>query len=180
MEVEIKCSYDELVPIERIVRNPKNNNRHSVEQIKRLAKILEYQGIRSPLVVSKNSGFLNCGHGRLDAFELLGIKEVPVNYQEFENDAQEYAHMTADNEIARWAELDWQALYDDMNEIEIDSELLGVKYFKLPDADGIEDAIKSIDDENAKFVLEVQFPNDSEMNDTKDELSSRGFMCKVK
>ena len=142
--------------------------------------MIEFSGFREPLTISNMSGFLVCGHGRLDAAELLGLEKIPVIYQDFENEAMEYQHLIGENEIARWAELDWQALYDDMAEIEIDSELLGVKYFKLPDADGIEDSIKSIGDENARFVLEVQFPNDSEMNDTKDELSSRGFMCKVK
>jgi hypothetical protein len=162
--IEIKCSYDELVPISQIVRNPKNNNRHSIEQIKRLGKILEFQGVRSPLVVSKNSGFLNCGHGRLDALESLGVEMVPVNYQEFKNEAQEYAHMTSDNEIARWAELDWHALHTELeNGLEIDPELLGIEKFDMPDCETLDpedlsDKNKEIDTDNFGNDLEHQCP----------------------
>lgn len=135
--IEIKCKAEnfKLVPIEQIVPNPKNNNRHSIEQINAIAKLIKAHGFREPLTISNRSGFLNCGHARLEAATNLGMKEVPVIYQDFASEAEEYQHMTADNEIARWAELDFQGVYDALKEIpEIDTSLLGIEDFKLPDS----------------------------------------------
>lgn len=134
--IEIKCTADnfKIVPIEKIVPNPKNNNRHSIEQINAIAKLIKAHGFREPLTISNRSGFLNCGHARLEAAMTLGMTELPVIYQDFASEAEEYQHMTADNEIARWAELDYQGVYDALKEIpDIDTELLGIDGFKFPD-----------------------------------------------
>jgi len=87
--MEIKSKQIELVPIEKIIPNPKNPNKHPQEQIDRLAKIIDFQGFRVPLIVSNRSGFLVSGHGRLDCAKSLGVKELPVMYQDFENEAQD-------------------------------------------------------------------------------------------
>jgi len=117
-----------IVPIEKLIPSPRNNNRHSIEQLERLAKIIEHRGFREPLTVSKRSGFVVCGHARLEAAKILGMNELPVIYQDFENEAEEYSHMTADNEIARWAELDMHDVYTAIEEMpDIDIELLGIK-----------------------------------------------------
>ncbi len=120
--------------ISHIIPNPKNNNKHSVEQIKRLAKIIEFQGQRSPIVVSNRSGFVVKGHARLMALKELGWERAVVDYQEYKSEAQEYADMTADNEIARWAELDREKLELDIKDLEdigsIDLDFLGMKYFQ--------------------------------------------------
>ena len=83
--IEIKCKAEnfKLVPIEQIVPNPKNNNRHSIEQINAIAKLIKAHGFREPLTISNRSGFLNCGHARLEAATNLGMTEVPVIYQDF-------------------------------------------------------------------------------------------------
>ena len=36
------------------------------------------------------------------------------------------------------------------------------------------------DDQQKRFIIEVQFPNDMEMNDIKDDLLSRGYIVRVK
>jgi hypothetical protein len=134
--IEIKCKAEnfKLIPIEQIIPNPKNNNRHSIEQINAIAKLIKAHGFREPLTISNRSGFLNCGHARLEAAKILGMKELPVIYQDFASEAEEYQHMTADNEIARWAELDFQGVYDALKEIpDIDTSLLGIEDFKLPE-----------------------------------------------
>ena len=63
--MKINCAYDELVDVSKLVPNPKNNNKHPKEQIERLAKIIDFQGQRTPIVVSNRSGFIVKGHGRL-------------------------------------------------------------------------------------------------------------------
>lgn len=135
--IEIKCTQENLriIPIIEVVPNPRNNNRHSIEQINYLAKLIKAHGFREPLLISNRSGFLIAGHGRLEAAKLLGMETIPAIFQDFASEAEEYQHMTADNEIARWAELDYQNVYDTLKEIpEIDTELLGIENFVLPEA----------------------------------------------
>lgn len=98
--MKVRCSYDKLVDPTTLTRHPKNMNEHPPAQVQRLADILEYQGWRYPIKVSKLSGFITSGHGRLDAAMRLKLKEVPVNYQEYESEEQEYADLVADNAIA--------------------------------------------------------------------------------
>ncbi|MBO7712506.1 MAG: site-specific DNA-methyltransferase [Methanobrevibacter sp.] len=124
--MEIKCAYTELVDVSKLVPNPKNNNKHPKNQIERLAKIIDFQGQRAPVVVSKRSGFIVKGHGRLEAIKLLGWEKCAVDYQDYESEAQEYADMTADNQIATWAEFDTQALLDELPSLDIDLDMLGI------------------------------------------------------
>lgn len=136
--MNIKCACDELLDVSKIQPNPKNPNKHSDEQIKRLAKIIEYQGQRSPIVISKRSGFVVVGHGRLEAMKLLGWEKVGVNYQEFDSEAQEYAHMTADNAIAEWASLDLKQINEDFLDFgpDFDVDMMGLKEFEIEPLEG--------------------------------------------
>ncbi len=165
-----------------LIPNPKNNNKHPEKQIERLKKIIKRQGFRSPIEVSNRSGFIVCGHLRHQIAIELGMEKVPVMYQDFENEALEYAHLTADNEIARWAEFDRNLTLEMISDLEIeDIELLGVENFSLVDIEEIDDKDDSIvNDENKKWIIEAQFPNEMEMRDIHDDLLSRGYIVKVK
>ena len=108
--------------------HPKNRNKHPKDQIERLAKILKYQGFRKPIVVSNLSGYVVEGHGRIQAALHNKWERVPVCYQDFEDETQEYAHLTADNAIALWAELDMAGINSDTLELgPFDTELLGIQ-----------------------------------------------------
>lgn len=63
-----------MVDIEKLVGNPRNPNKHPQNQIELLAKIIKAQGWRNPIVVSRRSGFVVKGHGRLEAARLLGLE----------------------------------------------------------------------------------------------------------
>lgn len=123
--VAIKSTSIKMVPVGKIIPHPKNPNFHSEAQLNKLMEIIKYQGFRSPLVVSNQSGFLNQGHGRLEAAKQLGMATVPVIFQDFENDAQEYASLVSDNEIARAAKLNIQAIKVDVKAFKIQLNLLG-------------------------------------------------------
>lgn len=137
----IKCSYSALVPIEdlKLKFNPKNRNVHSKEQIERLAQILKYQGARYCAKISMRSGLITSGHGRILAAERAGWTEYPVDYQDYEDDAQEYADMTADNSIAAWAELDFAGINADLGDLgpDFDVDMLGIEDFKIDVADKV-------------------------------------------
>lgn len=136
---QIRSQEIKLVPIDQIRPNQKNRNQHSEEQIVRLSEIIKYQGFRDPLIVSNQSGMLVSGHGRLMAALKLGLKELPVTYQDFENEDQEYAAMVSENSIAAWATLDLSGINSDLGELDPSFELdmLGIKDFVLEMADKI-------------------------------------------
>lgn len=136
-KVKILCAFDEMRDVESLILNPRNNNKHPAAQIEQLAKIIEYSGFRSPVVVSNRSGFVVKGHGRIEAAKKLGLKEVPVDLQDYESEAQEWADMVADNKIASYAEFDEELTKELLKDIEssgLDLELSG---FSQDDADKV-------------------------------------------
>jgi DNA modification methylase len=119
-EISIMCAYDELVDIVKIIPNPKNPNKHPLKQIELLARVIKAQGWRAPITVSTRSGFVVRGHGRLMAAQKLGIQCVPVDYQDYENEAQEWADLIADNRIAELSETDDAFMAELLKEINSD------------------------------------------------------------
>jgi hypothetical protein len=135
--MRIHCEHTELKDPKELKQHPKNRNKHSPEQIDRLCKILAYQGWRYPIKVSKRSGFITSGHGRLMAAMKMCMKEVPVTIQDYDSDEQEYADVQADNAIASWSELDLSGINFDIGELGpgFDIDLLGIKNFKVDAAE---------------------------------------------
>ena len=126
--MKTRCKYTKKVPIEELVPNPRNPNTHPDDQVKLLAKIIDFQGWRSPVVVSKQSGFVVRGHGRLLASRILGLETIPVDFQDYDNEAQEHADLVADNRIAELAEMDRGTLKDLIEELDtgdLDLEMTG-------------------------------------------------------
>ncbi len=129
-----------MVSVDAIAPNPKNNNKHTAEQKERAHKIFDYQGFRNPLTISKRSGLLVAGHLRLEVAKEKGIKELPCMYQDFESEEQEYAHMTADNALAAWAELDLAKINQDFLDLgpDLNVDWLGIKDFVIEPLDKLE------------------------------------------
>jgi len=126
--IPVFCACDEVAPIESIIGNPRNPNTHPDRQIELLAHIIEAQGWRVPITVSNRSGYVVRGHGRLAAARLLGKSEVPVDRQDYANEASEWADLIADNRIAELAEVEGPMLKDLIEELdtgEIDLTLTG-------------------------------------------------------
>ena len=109
-EIKIHCKFDRLEPVENLKPHPQNPNKHPHRQIELLAKAIQHQGWRAPVVVSRRSGFVIVGHGRLEAARLIGCPCVPVDDQEFASDEDEWAHMVADNALAEWSSFDQSLL----------------------------------------------------------------------
>jgi len=138
--MENKCTEIKIVPIDQIIPNLDNPNIHTDEQIDRLAKIISNIGFRRPLTVSNLSGFIIVGHGRFLAAQKLGLTELPVIYQDYENRAQEYQDMVADNAIASWAQLDLGKIDIAIKELEpFDLDFLGIKDFSFSPGIELED-----------------------------------------
>lgn len=131
------CAFDALVSLGSLQVHPLNRNQHSADQIKRLAKILVHQGWRYPIKVSRRSGYVVSGHGRIEAAKLNGWTEVPVNYQEYDSDEIEYQDLIADNAIAEWAQLDLSGINSDIGDMgpDFDIDMLGIEDFTIEVAD---------------------------------------------
>lgn len=131
--MDIKCEFKELVDIIKLVPNPKNPNKHSDKQIDLLQKLIKYQGWRHPIIVSNRSGFVCAGHGRLLAAIKMGQNQVPVDYQDFDSEAEEYQFMVSDNTIQELSELDRAMVNQDILDFgpDFDLEMLALPDFKI-------------------------------------------------
>jgi len=154
--MKIKSESIELVDINTPVPYDKNMHIHTDEQIDRLIKLIDYQGFRNPLVLQKGTNRIAAGHGRLIAAKKMGMKKVPVIYQEFESEEQFYAYVVSDNAIGKdtWAQLDLSQINKDIIDLgpDLDLDMLGLKDFVVepiekfePQAD--EDAVPDIKDD---------------------------------
>jgi DNA modification methylase len=127
--VPVFCAFDKLIPPMDLIGNPRNPNKHPPEQIKLLAHIIQSQGWRAPITVSTRSGFVVRGHGRLAAALSFSAESVPVDYQNYASEAEEWADLIADNRIAEFSVLDEERLSQLLAEIQtsgdIDVQLAG-------------------------------------------------------
>ena len=126
--IPIHCSYARLADVTSLVPNPRNPNKHSDKQVALLAKVIRHQGWRAPITVSKRSGFIVTGHGRLAAALLLQVEQVPIDEQDFATEADEWAHLVADNRIAELADADRGMIADLLGELDaggLDMDLTG-------------------------------------------------------
>jgi len=159
--MNIHCKYDSLAEVGSLKPHPKNRNKHPEEQIERLAKILKYQGVRAPIVVSNRSKRIVKGHGTLQAIKANQWEKAPVVYQDFEGDDQEWLFVQSDNAIAMWAELDLKEINADLSDLgPFDIDLIGIKDFTVTPEEkelGDEEATPEVRETNIKlgdlFVL---------------------------
>lgn len=132
-KIFIHSTQIKIVSVKELKPRPGNRNHHPQYQIDRLAKIYEYQGFRNPIIVSNQSGNIVCGTGRYLAAIRAGLKELPVIYQDYESDEQEYAHHVSDNGIGISSELDFSGINSDLADLgpDFDINMLGIHDFTL-------------------------------------------------
>jgi hypothetical protein len=132
--IPVHCAHLRLADVTSLIPNPRNPNKHGDTQVALLAKIIRHQGWRAPITISRRSGFIVTGHGRLEAAKLLQVAEVPVDEQDFATEADEWAHLIADNRIAELADADRAMLRDLAEELDtgdFDMDLTGFDYAAL-------------------------------------------------
>ncbi len=116
--VPVFCAYDAIVPLAELRPNPGNPNHHGTDQLKRLASIIWATGWRNAITVSRQSGMIVKGHGRLEAAQMAGMSEAPVEYQHYDSEAEEWADLVADNRLAELSTLNTGELLEMINEID--------------------------------------------------------------
>ncbi|MCK9362106.1 MAG: ParB N-terminal domain-containing protein [Syntrophales bacterium] len=122
---EVHCAHDKMVAIGELKPNPRNPNIHPEKQIILLARIIEAQGWRSPITVSNLTGLIVRGHGRYEAARWLECAEVPVDFQDYASEAEEWQDLLADNRIAELSQVDDDLLCSILQDIDLDVELAG-------------------------------------------------------
>lgn len=187
--IPVHCAHDELVDIINLVPNPRNPNQHPKKQIELLAKIIKNQGWRAPITVSSRSGFIVRGHGRLLAAQSLGISQVPIDRQDYENEAAEWADLVADNRIAELSQVDNELLENLISELkteDIDLELTGFNEKEIDKILGVDDsAYDEAETKEAKFNYQEQYgvivmcSNEAHQEQVYTQLKEMGFDCKV-
>lgn len=162
MDIKINCLFDKLVNPKDLKDHPKNRNKHGSDQIERLAELYKYQGVRHPIIVSKQSGFIVAGHGRKLAAIRAGVKQMPVVYQDFDNSEQEYAFIQSDNAIALWADLDIENIELDIKEFsdDFDRSMLAIKK-SIDDIGEISEEVIDIDAHESKDKFEFKIKCES-------------------
>lgn len=181
---KVHCLFDKLVSPGELKFHPDNSNDHPEEQIPRLADILAYQGWRYAIKISKRSGFITSGHGRLMAAVHGKQKTVPVVYQDYESEDQEIADVNADNAIAAWATLNLSKVNQSIEKLgpDFNVDMLGIKNFKIDVSE--KDMMDGADELNpdkimTEFIVAIYCKNEEEQQKVFSEMFERGLDCKL-
>jgi len=164
--VDVHCACTEIVPIAKLMPNPRNPNQHPEVQIELLAKMIEHHGWRIPITVSARSGMIVRGHGRYQAAKRAGLRKVPIDIQTYGSEQEEWADMIADNRIAELSEIDPRILRDLLTEIDTGSIDMGMTGYTEDElarliVDGVppttpglpEPDVTGLDDRGNRFTL---------------------------
>ena len=173
------CVHDAIVDCDKLIPNPKNPNTHQKKQIELLGKIIKHQGWRVPITVSNRSGFIVRGHGRLEAALMTGINAVPIDYQDYENEAMEWADLIADNRLSELSETDedkLDTLMAEISELDIDLELTGYDDINIDRKSNTETGESVLGDVEYQLIIDC----DSEKHQTKllDRFEKEGLKCR--
>lgn len=145
--IPVHCAHASLADVASLVPNPRNPNKHGDHQVALLARVIRHQGWRAPITVSRRSGFIVTGHGRLQAALVLGVEKVPVDEQDFATEADEWAHLIADNRLAELAETDDAAMRELI--AGLDAEHVDLTGFDAMSAQRIVGEVEGINDPDA-------------------------------
>lgn len=102
----VRCAFTDLVDPAALKPHPDNPNRHSAKQLETYRSIVQFQGFRRPITVSKRSGFITRGHGLYQVALMAGWSPVPVDFQDYDSRDAEIADLIADNQLQRMSEMD--------------------------------------------------------------------------
>lgn len=135
-----------------------NARKHPQSQIRKLAQSLRKFGWTNPLLIDGNDIVL-CGHGRLEAAELIGEKRVPVIALEHLSEADRRAYILVDNRLAEEAQWSRKALQTELSglaELGYDLEMTGFDSLEIDTLLSMEDEL--IDDERVELPHETSRP----------------------
>jgi hypothetical protein len=161
-DVPVHCACDDFIPLDQFIPNPKNPNTHPQVQIDLLGTIISTTGWRLSVTVSKLSGMVTKGHGRLMAARAKGLRGAPVDYQHYSSPEEEWADVIADNAIAELSHLDLgktKEIIEQLQSKKFDLQLTGLtsaklgEMFKSKETEDPQYKIAAMLDENYDYVV---------------------------
>lgn len=103
LELKIKSTAIEIVPIDSIFPNPKNAKHHPDHQLILLCESIRKFGFTSPIIIDE-AGNILVGHGRYLAARRLGMTGIPTIPMTGLSPTEKIALALADNKISEQAE----------------------------------------------------------------------------
>jgi DNA modification methylase len=168
LDVRIKATNIEFVPIERLKPNPRNAKKHPHRQIALLVENFEQFGVTQPIVVDEDDTVI-CGHARLEAAKKAKLPHLPVIRLSDLTAPEKRALAIADNRMAELGEWDLEILseelshlYDAETELSFDPRIVGYDTVELDQILGDEP-----DDDRADPADEIVPVNSQEPAVTK-------------
>jgi hypothetical protein len=107
------------VPIDTLVEDPANVNRHDERSIRAIMGSLARYGQRTPLVVNRDANVVEKGNGTLEAARRLGWAQIAVVFVE-DDPVTHAGYSIADNRTAQLAEIDEVALSRMLEQIQLE------------------------------------------------------------
>ena len=111
----------ELWPVANLRPYSRNPRRHTRDGIAAIAKSIERFGFRAPILVDAKTRTIVAGHGRLQAAELLGLKEVPVVPISDMSAEERRAYVIADNRLVDLSDWDENLLTEELRTLEAEN-----------------------------------------------------------
>src|ERR1700733_2823319 len=137
LDVRIKATEIECVPIGQLKPNPRNAKKHPSRQIALLVENYEQFGVTQPIVVDEVSTII-CGHARFEAAQKAQLTHLPVVRLSGLTTAQKRALAIADNKLAELGEWDMEILpqelsffFDPETDLTFDPRVIGFETVEL-------------------------------------------------
>ena len=181
MKPKINFVPEAWVKIKDLKEHPKNPRKDLTQDEHQFGRLKQsiLEGVFEPVKVSKRSGFCLAGNQRLKAFKALGIDEIPVQYNTYENEEDELRDMIKDNN--EWGEYDYMKLNQDLAEMSLDMANLGLSDSDMKMLQKLTDALDETEDAKiiGTFEVIVDCPNEAEQQRLYEELVGEGYNVKV-
>lgn len=166
-----------LLPVGRLVPDPKNARQHPPKHIKQLAKSFEAFGFNVPILIDAQQQVI-AGHGRLLAAQHLGWTEVPTITLEHLTPDQVRAYRIADNRLTDCSTWDDQLLAEQLLSLSVaalDFDLTAIG-FDLPEIDLRIQGLSQIEESDAGDVQVTEGPSVSRLGDVW-QLGQHRVLC---
>lgn len=189
---KLKVDY---ISIEELIPYINNSRTHSDEQVAQIASSIKEFGFTNPVLIDVDGGII-AGHGRVLAARRLKLDQVPVIVLAGLSEAQKKAYIIADNKLALNAGWDEELLaieIEELKRLDYEVELIGFNDNELIDLlpdlfnDNSDDDMNDNDDEfedtfindEQKYLLLIEYDNESQLEQGYNETIERGFKCKI-
>lgn len=161
------------------IRPYENNPRKNDGAVDAVAASIKEFGWKVPVVIDKD-GVIVAGHTRYKAAQKLGIDRIPCIVADDLTEEQVRAYRLADNKVGELAEWDFDALSDELAQLDfsgIDMSDFGFEGTEQDDGGG-DVSVPSFKYQE-QYAVTVIVANEIEQREVYERLTAEGYECKV-